>query len=444
MTGITATTQVGSRSITDEPGLRALTNLREILLLALAGVFLLLIQTGLIVAQNRAMGEYWHLVVWVGGAAGGHLILRRRLPYRDALIFPIVMLLTGWGLVAIDRSAPDFASRQSIWLVISLAVMSTLVLAPHHLRWLSRYRYLWLVSGLFLLALTIVIGRNPSTPYGPRLWLGIFDAYFQPSELLKVLLIVFLSSYLAEYQEASTVQVRTSWLGVLRLPSLQFLGPLLLMWGISGVVLLWQQDLGTATLFFVVFVAMLYISTGQISYVIEAALLIALAASVGYRVFGVVRLRVDIWLNPWPEADSRAYQIVSSLLAFSAGGVVGTGVGQGSPTYVPVVHSDFIFAAIGEEWGLIGTLAVTACLALLVVRALRSATNVYARPFRSYLATGIAITTAAQSLLIMGGVLKLIPLTGVTLPFLSYGGSSLLVNFAMIGLLLVVSDERSP
>jgi cell division protein FtsW (lipid II flippase) len=226
-------------------------------------------------------------------------------------------------------------------------------------------------------------------------------------------------------------------------PSMRFLAPLLLMWGICIVVLIWQRDLGTATLFFVVFIAMLYVASGQAIYVIEGAVLLILATLLAYFAFSVVRLRIDVWLNPWPEADDRAFQIVQSLLAFSAGGVFGQGVGQGSPTYIPVVHSDFVFAAVGEEWGLLGTLAVAGCLAMLVLRGFRLAAKTERRPFRAFLAAGISLAFATQSLLIMGGVLKLVPLTGVTLPFLSYGGSSLLVCFIMIGLLLVLSGEAT-
>jgi cell division protein FtsW len=165
-----------------------------------------------------------------------------------------------------------------------------------------------------------------------------------------------------------------------------------------------------------------------------------MAGLVGYRLFSVVRLRMDTWWNPWPEADDRAFQIVQSLLTFAAGGIFGQGIGQGAPTYVPVVHSDFVFAAIAEEWGLLGTLGVVACLAVLTLRILRIAIGRQSQPFLCLLAAGIGTLLAVQSLLIMAGTLKLIPLTGVTLPFVSYGGSSLLSSFVMIGLALRISD----
>jgi cell division protein FtsW (lipid II flippase) len=407
----------------------------ERLLLACAGGFVVVSHLAYTLAARQEITNLLHLAVWLACVVVGHLALNRRLPGRDPLVFPIVMLFCGWGLVLIDRLAPPFAIRQTVWLVVSVGAMVGVVSLPRSLRWLSRYRYLWLVGGLILLGTTIILGRNPAG-FGPRLWLGVFDAYFQPSELLKLLLIVFLASYLAENRELLADE-RASTISRLR-----YLLPLLMMWGISLIVLVWQRDLGTATLFFIIFLGMLYIATGQAGYVVGGAILLLLAGGVAYFAFDVVKLRVDVWLNPWPEANDRAFQIVQSLLAFASGGVFGQGIGQGSPTYIPVVHSDFIFAAIGEEWGLLGTLCVVACIAVFSVRAFRLAARLESRPFRGLLAAGIGITLATQSLMIIGGTIKLIPLTGVTLPFLSYGGSSLLVNFIMVGLLLILSNDR--
>ncbi len=411
---------------------------RERLLLFLAALFVGVDHLAFMLTRGSGILNAWHVGVWSVCAVSGHLALERRLARRDPFLFPIVMLLSGWSLTLIDRLAPPFAARQTIWLIVSVGALIGVALLPRHLRWLSRYRYLWLLGGLTLLAATIVLGQNPAG-YGPRLWLGVFDAYFQPSELLKVVLVTFLASYLADNRDLLNAP-GFSIAGV-RLPSVRYLAPLFVMWGISAVVLIWQRDLGTATLFFMVFLGMLYVATGRSLYVIGGLLLLLIAGLIAYRSFDVVRLRVDIWLNPWPEADNRAFQIVQSLLAFASGGVFGQGVAQGSPTYIPVVHSDFVFAAIGEEWGLLGTLSVIGCMAILILRALRLAAC-QTQPFRALLAAGIGLTIATQSLLIMGGTIKLIPLTGVTLPFLSYGGSSLLVNFIMIGLLLVLSEPQ--
>jgi peptidoglycan glycosyltransferase len=434
----TDTTQLPPFAAEDEQAFAASVGFRERLLLVIAGFFLLTVHSALTMARSLGVMNLWHVVAWIICAVVGHLILRQRLPRRDPFLFPTMMLLSGWGLTLIDRLAPPFAVRQTAWLIIAVGAVLALASLPGHLRWLSNYRYLWLGGGLLLLILTIMLGTNPSGG-GPRLWLGIADIYFQPSELLKVVLVVFLASYLADNR--LLLDIETPNVGPFRLLPLRFLAPLILMWGISIIVLVWQQDLGTATLFFVVFLAMIYVATGKRRYVVAGGVLLLLAGLLAYQRFAVVRLRIDMWANPWPYSSDRSFQIVQSLLAFSAGGLFGQGVGQGSPTYIPVVHSDFVFAAIGEEWGLIGTLVVTVCMALLVVRGMQIAARSQARPFRAFLAAGISITLAMQSLLIMAGVLKLIPLTGITLPFLSYGGSSLLANSVMVGLLIVLSNE---
>ena len=415
---------------------------RERLLLVLAAAFVILNRLSLLLVRQESLTALWPLVVWAACAGLMHLALNTLLPWRDPYIVPITLLLSGWGLTLVTRLAPAFAVRQTIWLLLSTAAATAIAVLHPRLRLLRRYRYTWLLVGLALLGLTIVFGVNPSGDiYAPRLWLGFGAMFFQPSEPLRLLMIVFLASYLADKREMIvTEQTRV---GRWSIPSLPYLSPMLLMWGFCMVLLIWQRDLGTASLFFLIFLAMLYVSTSQVGYVLGGVMLLGLAGSVGYVLYGVVRLRVDTWLNPWPEASDRAFQIVQSLLAVAAGGLIGQGVGQGVPTYVPVVHSDFVFVAIAEEWGLAGALAVVACLAILVLRALRIATQSSQHPFRCLLAVGIGISIGIQSLLIMAGTLKITPLTGVTLPFLSYGGSSLLSNFVMIGLLLRLSDSET-
>ncbi len=408
-------------------------------LLVLAALFVGLNQTTLILAHAGAWSSAWPVAVWAVCAGGLHFVFNRLLPHRDPVIMPLVMLLSGWGLVLVARLAPPFAVRQTAWLAVSAVAAGAMAVLPPGLRVLRRYRYTWLLVGLALLGATLVFGVNPSGVEGaPRLWLGYRYIFFQPSEILKLLLVIFLASYLADKREIITA-ARVS-LGRWRLPALPYLAPMLLMWGFCMVLLIWQRDLGAASLFFLIFLAMLYASTGETYYVIAGLALLVVAGLVGYLNFDLVRLRVDTWLNPWPEADSRAFQIVQSLLAVAAGGVFGQGVGLGAPTYVPVVHSDFVFAAIAEEWGLLGALGVIACLAVLVVRSLRIAIMTSRTSFHSLLAAGIGVSIGIQSLLIMAGVLKLVPLTGVTLPFVSYGGSSLISSFIMTGLLLRVSD----
>ena len=250
-----------------------------------------------------------------------------------------------------------------------------------------------------------------------------------------------MASYLAEKHDM--LVGKQSTIGSWELPSLPYIAPLLLMWGFCMVLLIWQRDLGTASLFFLIFLAMLYVSTGKVNYVLAGLGLLIAAGIAGYLLYDVVKLRIDTWWNPWPEAQGRAFQIVQSLLAVAAGGIFGQGVGQGSPTFVPVVHSDFVFAAIAEEWGLFGALGIVGCMAILVLRALRIALERNEAPFHLLMATGISVSLGIQSLMIMAGVLKLLPLTGVTLPFVSYGGSSLLSSFIMIGILLRISDAET-
>jgi cell division protein FtsW (lipid II flippase) len=395
--------------------------------------------------------------------------LERWRPGHDRLLLPLVGMLSGLGLAEVARLAPHlstgvgtvdaglaphlstgvgtvgaglaspvFLIRQMIWLGLGTLALLVVALVPRDLRWLRRYRYPWLFAGLALLATTLVVGVNPSGS-GARLWLGAGGIYFQPSELLKLLLLVFLASYLEDRRDA-LLEIEAQ-IGRWQLPHPAYLGPMLLMWGFSMLLLIWQRDLGAALLFFGVFLAMLYAATGQDRYVLTGLALLIVATIVGYRLFDHVALRVDAWWNPWEDASGRSFQIVQSLLAFASGGVLGQGLGQGLPTAIPVVHTDFVFAAIGEEYGLMGALAVIICFAFLVSRAFHIALKAH-RPFDQLLAAGIGSLFGLQSLVIMAGTLKLMPLTGVTLPFVSYGGSSLLTSMVMVGLLLHISGHR--
>ncbi len=415
----------------------------ERILLLLAGVFLLVNFFALaFIRSGFGITDALQLVVWVVCAAAGQWWLERRLPRRDMLLFPIAMFLSGWGLLLINRLTQPFADRQTVWLVISVGVMMLVAGFPHPLRWLRNYRYILLMIGLVLLVGTIILGRNPSGfADAPQLWLGIGSVFFQPSEALKIILVAFLASYLAEQYPALRAEEMSGGRRFLNV-SPRIYGPILLMWGMSVVILVWQRDLGTAILFFIVFLVLLYVASGSTFILASGAALILIAGVVAYKLFAVVELRVDIWLNPWPEADGRAFQIVQSLLAFAAGGIFGQGIGQGSPGYIPVTHSDFIFAAIAEEWGLLGIIVVITCIAVIVTRGLRIAISQRPQSFLSLLAAGLSMLIAVQSLMIMAGVLKVIPLTGVTLPFLSYGGSSLLISFIIIGLLLRLSASE--
>jgi cell division protein FtsW (lipid II flippase) len=413
---------------------------RSLLLFVTAFIWINTTALSLVRSGTIQWAFMWPSLVWTAVTATAHLLLTRCKPTHDPFLLPILALLTGWSILLVHRLAANFLTRQVIWVVISAIVMLTIVLIPPNLRLLRRFRYTWLLLGLTLLAATLLFGVNPAGAESAFLWLPIpflGSVFFQPSELLKLLLIVFLASYFEDREQMLRVAERNGRLGLL-----PYLAPLLLMWGFCMILLVWQQDLGAAALFFIVFLALLYMATGNWRYVAGGGLLLVLAGVFAYYTFARIALRVDIWLNPWPEFNDRAFQIVQSLYAIANGGLFGQGIGQGSPTFIPVVHSDFVFAAVAEEWGLIGTITIVACFLLLAFRGFRIALMAK-RPFRTYLAAGITLLISTQAILIMGGVTKLLPLTGVTLPFVSYGGSSLLISTVMLGLLIHLSTDSA-
>lgn len=415
--------------------------INEAFLLLLAAAFVFINAVAMSLASEGSF-QWSHLyppVGWLVTIIFAYLVLLRTRPIHDPYLLPLVALMSGWGLILIDRLAPNFLNRQLIWLVLGISILLLSSLFPRDLGWLYRYRYTWLLGGILLLAATLWFGVNPSGQ-GATLWLKVpllGSVFFQPSELLKLLLVIFLASYFDDRSRMLSVRIGNG----LR-PALAYLAPLMLMWGFCLVLLVWQQDLGAATLFFTVFLVLLYLATGQWQYVTLGFILLLLAGLIGYFAFDLVALRIDTWLNPWIEADSRGFQIVQSLYALASGGVLGQGVSQGYPTYIPVVHSDFAFAAIAEEWGLIGSLTILYCFAVLAYRGIRIASRSN-RLFNLFLATGITVVFSTQSFLIMAGVTKLFPLTGVTLPFVSYGGSSFVMSSLMIGLLLNLSTRQS-
>jgi len=383
------------------------------------------------------VGEMWPAAVIGLGGLGLHLLLTWRARNADQLILPVALTLSALGLLMVRRLAPYFGNRQAIWLLLGLLCVGFLATRTGDLRWLRRYRYSWAALGLTLLALTLIVGFGPAG-VGARLWLGVGGIGFQPSEPLKVLLVVFLASYLAERRQQITRSFLS--LGPLHLPPLPYLAPMLLVWAFSLLLLVAQHDLGTALLFFGLFLALLYMATEKGHYVIFGLLLFAAGAYLCYLLIPYVRLRVSIWRNPWADPQGGAFQVVQGLMAIGAGGLFGQGLGQGMPRLVPLAHSDYILAAIAEEWGLAGILATITLYILLTTRGLRIAMAA-SEPFSKLLAAGLTILLALQAIVISGGVLKVIPLTGVTLPLISYGGSSLVTSFIAIGLLLHVSRE---
>ncbi|MGD2178673.1 MAG: FtsW/RodA/SpoVE family cell cycle protein, partial [Anaerolineae bacterium] len=414
------------------------TNGRERLLLVLAAAFVVLGAVTLHLAY-APFGVRQLLVLvfsFVGSFITAHLTLCHRLPRRDPLLLPTGALLSGWGLMILGRVAPNFVPRQATWLMVATLAMLAVAQAGRNLRWLQRYRYTWLVAGLVLLAATLLLGVNPSGS-GPRLWLGFGGAYFQPSELLKLLMVVFLASYLADRRRLLVSEGRK--VGPIRLPPLAYVGPLLVMFGLTVLLLAAQQDLGAAMLFFFTFLSMLYLATGQWGYVAAGLVLFGAAGAIGYAGSTRLALRVDAWLHPWAGAADWAFQIVQSLLAFGTGGILGEGLGLGQPTFIPAVHTDFTFAALGESFGLLGILAVVALYGVLLVRGFRTAARTR-RPFERLLVAGLAAGLVIQAWVIMGANVRLAPIAGVTLPFLSYGGSSLLSTFLALGLVIRVSN----
>ena len=407
---------------------------RERALLLVAGAFVVAGFVQLSIVDPLSMGASLYLaafVVWALVFGVAHLALDRYLPGRDPLILPIVALLTGWGLIEVARLSRTDALRQVMWVVVSAGVMLVVAAAPRELRWLRRYRYTWLLGGLVLLAATLVFGVNPSG-IGQELWLGFGGIFFQPSEVVKLLMVVFLASYLAEKRDLQLVMRMQS-----RSLTLAYLAPMLAMWGVAMAILLIQQDLGAAMLLFLAFLVMLYLASGKWQYLSIGMALLACAVLIGYALIGRVTERVNTWLDPWSRAEYESYQVVQSLIGIGAGGLFGRGLGQGDPV-VPAAHTDMPLAVIGEEFGLLGAIGLVACYALLTLRGLRAAA-LSRTVFGCLLAAGLAALLGMQAWIIMAGNINLIPLTGVTLPFVSYGGSSLVVSFLMVGLLLHVS-----
>lgn len=411
-------------------------------MLRLAALFLLLFSLALTIApavreRNWEAGLRWShwagFAIWLGFALLAHRRLQRHLPESDPYLFPLAALLAGWGLLTVFRLLPAFGFRQSLWLAVSGAVFLAGLRLDPTLRFLRRYKYLLLTSGLLLTSLTLVLGTNPLGS-GPRLWLGCCGVYFQPSEPLKLLLVIYLAAYLSE---RIPIRVRP-------LPPL---APTILVTGAALALLVVQRDLGTASLFIFLYTTLLYLASGRKRVLLFSLLGIGLAGVSGYILFDVVQLRVDAWLNPWLDPSGRSYQIVQSLLAIANGGLGGRGPGMGSPGLVPVSISDFIFSAIAEETGLVGTLGLLCLLGLFSARGLLAALNAPDK-FRRLLAAGLTAYIGSQAILIIGGTIRLLPLTGVTLPFVSYGGSSLLTSFIALLLLLLITsqpdDEPAP
>ena len=381
---------------------------------------------------------------------GAHLALRWKAPQADPILLPGAALLNGLGLVMVRRL--DYASvshghaalapSQTLWTLLGVGVFVAVIVLIEDYRVLDRYRYTWLLGGVFLLVLPAfpVIGREIG---GARLWVKIGPFSGQPAEAAKIALVVFLAAYLAEHKEL--LATATYRVGPVLLPEVKYFLPMVMAWGMSLFVLFFEKDLGSSLLFFGVFLALLYVATGRVSYVLVGLVLFMIGAFVAYHVFAHLRLRVTIWLNPWPlyNAPAGSYQLVQGLFALATGGILGQGWNQGRPDLIPAASTDFIFDAFGEELGLLGVTAILLVYLLIVFRGLRVALAA-TDDFGKLLSVGLVVSFGLQVFVIVGGVTRLIPLTGITLPFVSFGGSSVLANYALIALLCRISSNATP
>ena len=371
----------------------------------------------------------WHWVsfsIWLVGFLLLYRQIGRLAPGADPYLLPLLMLLSGWGLLAISRLDANLGLRQAIWIALGLVLFWYGLRFQSALAFLRHYKYIWLTVGLAVTALTLVLGTYPGGA-GPRLWLGCCGMYFQPSEPLKLLLTIYLAAYLAD-----RLPVSINLFGLL--------APTLVLVGLALVLLVVQRDLGTATLFILIYTLSLFLASGRRRMLLLCLAALLVAALIGYRYSDIVQLRVNAWLYPWQDPSGDSYQLVQSLLAVASGGLIGTGPGLGSPGVVPVAVSDFIYPAIVEETGLVGAAGLILAYALLILRGLVVALKAPYN-FHRYLAAGISAYFACQVVIIIGGNLRLLPLTGVTLPFMSYGGSSLLTCIAAVLVLILISRQ---
>jgi cell division protein FtsW (lipid II flippase) len=372
----------------------------------------------------------WFTALWVIA----HLVVRRFAPYADPLLLPCVAVLMGLGLTMIHRL--DIAGDQ-LWATVGLVLFVAVLVVVRDHRVLARFAYTLALIGLVLLAIPAVLPASISEVYGAKLWIRVAGFSIQPGEFAKICLVVFFAAYLVDKRDVLALASRRVL--HLELPRGRDLGPVLLAWVASILVLVFERDLGSSLLLFGIFVVMLYVATERASWLVIGVILFSGGAFVAYQVFGHVRVRVDTWLDPFAYVDTGGYQIVQSLFSLGTGGLFGAGLGGGRPDQVPVAKSDFIASAIGEELGLFGLVAVIVLYLVLVERGLR--TSLVVRDgFGKLLAAGLSFAVAWQVFVVLGGVTGLLPLTGLTTPFLAYGGSSLVANFGLVALLVRISD----
>jgi cell division protein FtsW (lipid II flippase) len=409
----------------------------------LANLFVVAMLTGLgfasvYIARQDVIstGSLSYALFFFGLYLTAHVVARLTVPQADPYLLPMAALLTAFGLTEIYRLEPDNAFRQGTWIVVGVAAFSaTLLLLRHDYRILESYKYLFGLAAIGLLALPAlpVIGRSVN---GARLWVEAGGVRFQPGELAKIVLIVFLAGYLREKRE------------VLAQGRLKDFGPLLAIWVGAMLVLIRTNDLGGSLLYFGIFLAMLYVATARAWFIAAGLTLFLAGSAVVYHFIPRVQDRVEVWLDPWADADGKGYQPIQALYSISNGGFGGTGFGKGTfentggGELIPFIHTDFIFSALGQELGLVGAAALLLVYMLFCLRGFRIAL-LAEDGFSKLLAVGLTFGFALQTFIIVGGVLRLIPLTGITLPFVSYGGSSVVANFLLLAGLLLVSHRAN-
>jgi cell division protein FtsW (lipid II flippase) len=414
-----------------------------LLLLAVGIVVLAYVNVSLSVSGTFPPDLATHAAGLLGISLAFHLLLRWRAAYADPLLLPIVTLLNGLGLVMIHRLdlahgrtlSEGLALKQLTWSALAVAIAAAVLFLVRDHRTLRRYTFTAAVVAFLLLVLPLVPGIGRSV-YGSRIWIGLGPFTFQPGEVAKIALAVFFAGYLVQTRDALSLAGRKV-LG-LTLPRARDLGPILVAWVLSLLVLVFETDLGSSLLLFGLFVCMLYVATERISWIAIGLALFSAGAYLAFLLFGHVQSRVHLWLDPF--APGQSDQIAKGLMGMAAGGLLGTGLGRGRPDLTYFAESDFIVPSFGEEIGLVGLFALLMLYVLLVERGLRTALGVR-DGFGKLLATGLAFSVALQCFVVVGGVTRVIPLTGLTMPFLSYGGSSLLANWSLVAILLRISDQ---
>ena len=410
------------------------------LFLLIASAFPVTLLYALYVAGTGAALSFQTLAVPIGLFAAftaAHIAARIFAPGADPAILPVVFLLSGIGITFVTRLAPSLAMSQLIILFASIALMIITLALVKNLDIVKRYKYTFGAIGILLLILPMFIGTEI---YGSKLWIRIGSFTIQPGEFAKIFIVLFLAGYLSENRELLSISSH-SILGF-KVPRLRLLTPLFLVWGVCLLVVVFERDLGSALLFYTIFLMMLYAATGRVSYVVIGFFLLGVGAVGAYHFLSHVQVRFQVWLNPFADAQNKGYQILQSLYSLADGGLFGVGVGKGLAKLIPIVESDFIFSAIGEEMGLLGGAAVLLGFMLFAVRGLTTAARAKS-DLAAFTATGLTAAISFQAFLIVGGVTKLIPLTGVTLPFMSQGGSSLLASFIIVALLMRAGDEAT-